>query len=140
MMRLERRSVIEVGGASVLASRTGADTAPLQEIRELMVADGFRLSFAGGRVQALPLFQRRVIPRGDGKWFAHGAKHDPIAPSRKCAKNEKRKNMNYSELKQEIKEIAVIASGVPELQTAFDTDLLVVLEGSGCWTTIRRTG
>ena len=55
------------GGASVLASRTGADTAPLQEIGEVMFADGFRQSFAGGRVQALPFFQRRVIRQRDGK-------------------------------------------------------------------------
>ena len=44
----------------------GADTAPLQEIGEVMFADFFRQSCAGVRVQALPFFQRRVIRQRDG--------------------------------------------------------------------------
>jgi hypothetical protein len=50
---------------------------PVREIGEVMFADFFRQlvapksdeggSFAGGRVQALPFFQRRVICQRDGK-------------------------------------------------------------------------
>jgi hypothetical protein len=43
---------------------------PVREIGEVMFADGFRQSFAGGRVKALPFFHRRVIRQRDGKKFA----------------------------------------------------------------------
>ena len=55
----------------------GADTAPLQEIGEVMFADGCRQSFAGGRVQALPFFQRRGIRQRDGKKIALLVREQP---------------------------------------------------------------
>ena len=52
----------------------------VREIGQVMFADGCRQpvalksdeggSFVGGRVQALPFFQRRVIRQRDGKKFA----------------------------------------------------------------------
>jgi hypothetical protein len=41
----------------------GGGGLPVREIGEVIFAVGFRQSFAGGRVQALPFFQRRVIPQ-----------------------------------------------------------------------------
>jgi len=43
---------------------------PVREIGEVMFADGCRQSFAEGRGQALPFFQRRVIRQRDGKKYA----------------------------------------------------------------------
>jgi len=48
----------------------GGGVLPVREIGEVIFADGFRQSFAGVRVQALPFFQRRVIRQRDGKKFA----------------------------------------------------------------------